>query len=99
MATPAAAPAATASSGSPDIRFAELTARLRADNLRVAERMQKIETAAPAAAPAPSRATAEQIDRAALAAIAEAVSPAPPAAPAAGSYGDVRIRAIQPTPS
>ena len=95
-AAPAAAPAATAS---PENRLAELTARLRADNLRVAERMQKIETAAPAAAPAHARPTAEQIDRAALAAIAEAVSPAPPAAPAAGSYGDVSIRAIQPKPS
>jgi cell division protein FtsZ len=99
-ATPATAPAAAASSGSPENRLAELTARLRADNLRVAERMQKIETAAPAAAaPAAPRATAEQIDRAALAAIAEAVSPAAPAAPAAASYGDVSIRPIPPKPS
>lgn len=100
-AVPAAAPAATASSSSPENRLAELTARLRADNLRVAERMQKIETAAaPVAAHAPAaRPTAEQIDRAALAAIAEAVSPAPPAAPAAASYGDVSIRPIPPRPS
>ena len=68
--------------------------------MRVAERIQKAEAAAPAAAPAPgTRATAEQIDRAALAAIAEAVSPAPPAAPAAASYGDVSIRPIPPKPS
>jgi len=99
-ATPATAPAAAASNGSPENRLAELTARLRADNMRVAERIQKAEAAAPAAAPAPAtRATAEQIDRAALAAIAEAVSPAPPAAPAAASYGDVSIRPIPPKPS
>ena len=99
-ATPATAPAAAASTGSPENRLAELTARLRADNMRVAERIQKAEAAAPAAAPAPgTRATAEQIDRAALAAIAEAVSPAPPAAPAAASYGDVSIRPIPPKPS
>jgi cell division protein FtsZ len=98
-ATPAAAPAASASTGTPENRLAELTARLRADNLRVAERMQKIETAPAAAPAAPTRATAEQIDRAALAAIAEAVSPAAPAAPAAASYGDVSIRPIPPKPS
>ncbi|BEV44946.1 cell division protein FtsZ [Afipia carboxidovorans] len=96
--TPAAAPAA-APIGNPENRLAELTARLRADNLRVAERMQKLEAAPAHAAPAPGRATAEQIDRAALAAIAEAVSPAPPAAPAAASYGDVSIRPIPPKPS
>ena len=96
--TPAAAPAA-APIGNPENRLAELTARLRADNLRVAERMQKLEAAPAQAAPAPGRATAEQIDRAALAAIAEAVSPAPPAAPAAASYGDVSIRPIPPKPS
>jgi cell division protein FtsZ len=99
-ATPATAPAAAASTGSPENRLAELTARLRADNMRVAERIQKAEAATPAAAPTPAtRATAEQIDRAALAAIAEAVSPAPPAAPAAASYGDVSIRPIPPKPS
>ncbi|MBY0381309.1 MAG: cell division protein FtsZ [Xanthobacteraceae bacterium] len=95
----AIAPTATAApalSGSPENRLAELTARLRADNLRVAERMQKTE-AGPAAQQA--RATADQIDRAALAAIAEAVSPAAPPAPAAASYGDVSIRPIPPKPS
>ncbi|CAM5339632.1 Cell division protein FtsZ OS=Afipia felis OX=1035 GN=ftsZ PE=3 SV=1 [Afipia felis] len=99
-AAPAAAPSATAATGGPDNRLAELTARLRADNMRVAERMQKLEAAPAAAAPAPAaRAIADQIDRAALAAIAEAVSPAPPAAPAAASYGDVSIRPIPPKPT
>ena len=86
-----------ASSASPENRLADLTARLRADNLRIAQRMDT----ARAAAPAP-RATAEQIDRAALAAIAEAVSPmlADRAAPAASaSYGDVSVRAVPPKPS
>lgn len=58
-----------------------------------------------AAAPAPVRASADQIDRAALAAIAEAVSP--PAAPVAqapeplqsAAYGDVSVRPIPPKPS
>jgi len=94
--SPATAPA-PAATGTPENRLAELTARLRADNLRVAERMQKME-GGQAAAPQ-ARATADQIDRAALAAIAEAVSPAAPAAPAAASYGDVNIRPIPPKPS
>jgi cell division protein FtsZ len=100
VAAPVAATSATAATGSPDNRLAELTARLRADNMRVAERMQKTETAPASAAPAPAaRAIADQIDRAALAAIAEAVSPAPLAAPAAASYGDVSIRPIPPKPT
>src|SRR4051812_36484381 len=56
----AAAPAATqtnavAAPANPDNRLADLTARLRADNARLAERAQKMETpaAAPAVAPAP----------------------------------------------
>ncbi len=73
VATSRAAPAAQA----PESRLAELTARLRADNQRMAERAlqkQQAATAAPAAAAAAAapRATADQIDRAALAAIAEA---------------------------
>ena len=59
----AAAPAvattatATAATSSPDNRLAELTARLRADNARLAERAQKLEPAtAPQAAPAPAQA-------------------------------------------
>ena len=80
-------------SAAPESRLAELTARLRADNQRIAERAQKQDSARPTQA-TQARATADQIDRAALAAIAEAVSPLAPA-----SYGDVSIRAIPPKPS
>src|SRR4030088_2778003 len=47
------APAAAAPAATPDSRLADLTARLRADNQRLAERAQKLDpTAPPAAAPA-----------------------------------------------
>ena len=57
------ATAAAAATSSPDSRLAELTARLRADNARLAERAQKLEPApapqavapAPAQAPSPPR--------------------------------------------
>ncbi len=98
-ATPAPA-TITPSAAAPESRLAELTARLRADNQRMAERaaQQKPQQSQAVAAPAaggPPR--ADQIDRAALAAIAEAVSPAerqaqPPMQPA--SYGDVSVRPI-----
>jgi cell division protein FtsZ len=101
----AAAPAATvtnavASSATPDSRLADLTARLRADNARLAERAQKIETpaAAPAVAAAPQRATGS-IERAALAAIAAAVAPEVPQPVAQASYGDVTVRPIAQKPS
>jgi cell division protein FtsZ len=97
-----AAPAAAAVT-SPENRLADLTARLRADNLRTAERMQKLEAASPAAAPAAAaqRATSN-IERAALAAIAAAVAPdAPPAAPQmqSASYGDVTVRPVAQKPT
>jgi cell division protein FtsZ len=102
-AVPAAAPAA---GGSPESRLADLTARLRADNQRIAERAQKHEAtpapmAAPAApAPAPAAAApqrqANSLERAALAAIAAAVAPAP-LQPA--SYGDVTVRPIAQKPT
>jgi len=102
VATSRAAPAAQA----PESRLAELTARLRADNQRMAERAlqkQQAATAAPAAAAAAAapRATADQIDRAALAAIAEAVAPAEraPAPLQPAAYGDVSVRPIPPKPS
>jgi cell division protein FtsZ len=100
--TPATTTAAPTSSA-PDSRLADLTARLRADNQRMAERAQKSQEGQ-AAAPAAPRATADQIDRAALAAIAEAVSPpaaaSAPLAPAqAASYGDVSIRPIPTKPA
>src|SRR5437868_10573150 len=57
----AAAPAAAttnASASTPDSRLADLTARLRADNQRLAEPAQTVETAAPAPHAAPSVAPA-----------------------------------------
>ncbi|MBQ8105098.1 MAG: cell division protein FtsZ [Afipia sp.] len=94
-----AAPAPVVTAGAPASRLAELTARLRADNQRMQERAQQQKAAA---APAPVRATADQIDRAALAAIAEAVSPTERPAPAPmqpAAYGDVSVRPIPPKPS
>ncbi|MBR1125293.1 cell division protein FtsZ [Bradyrhizobium lablabi] len=103
----AAAPAPAPAAPSPENRLADLTARLRADNARLAERAQKLEAApaqsaaAPAAAPAPQRAP-NTVERAALAAIAAAVAPEAPA-PAAplqpASYGDVTVRPIAQKPS
>jgi cell division protein FtsZ len=104
----AATPAVTTTSavapgGSPDNRLADLTARLRADNQRLAERAAKLEAqphAAPAAAP---QRASNNVERAALAAIAAAVAPeAPPAAQAQvapASYGDVTVRPIAQKPS
>ncbi len=107
-AAPASAPAvaapAPAVTGSPDSRLAELTAKLRADNQRLAERLAAT-SAAPAAAPVPQapRGGATTIERAALAAIAAAVSheQAPPALEPvqAAAYGDVTVRPVAPKPS
>ncbi|KJC52890.1 cell division protein FtsZ [Bradyrhizobium sp. LTSP885] len=105
-AAPAAAPAAAA--GSPESRLADLTARLRADNQRLAERTQKMEpptgvTVAPIAAPAAAapqlRPTANNVERAALAAIAAAVAPDNSAPMQPGSYGDVTVRPIAQKPT
>jgi cell division protein FtsZ len=104
-----AAPA-SAIGGSPDSRLADLTARLREDNRRLAERAAaagvKADAPKPAAiAPAaPPRMSADKVERAALAAIAAAVAPeintAPPAPVEQGTYGDVTVRPIsQPKPS
>ncbi|QOZ27574.1 cell division protein FtsZ [Bradyrhizobium sp. CCBAU 51753] len=97
------------SGGSPESRLADLTARLRADNQRMAERAQKLEpptgvTVAPiAAAPAaaPQQRPAGNVERAALAAIAAAVAPESPAqAPMqVGAYGDVTVRPITQKPT
>jgi cell division protein FtsZ len=106
LTTAAAAQAIPAAPSAPENRLADLTARLRADNARLAERAQKFETSAPAqpaAAPAaaPQRAPSN-VERAALAAIAAAVAPDAPA-PAAplqqASYGDVTVRPIAQKPS
>jgi cell division protein FtsZ len=103
--TTTAATSAAAPVGSPDNRLADLTARLRADNQRLAERAAKLEAQphAPAApAVAPQRAS-NNVERAALAAIAAAVAPeGPPAAQgqvAPASYGDVTVRPIAQKPS
>jgi cell division protein FtsZ len=94
---PVAAPA-PAVAGQPENRLADLTARLRADNARLAERAVRFETP-PAHAPAPQR-TTSNVERAALAAIAAAVAPdAPAAAPAQTTYGDVTVRPIAQKPS
>ncbi|MBR1157844.1 cell division protein FtsZ [Bradyrhizobium elkanii] len=108
IASRAQAPAAQQSGGSPESRLADLTARLRADNQRMAERAQKLEpptgvTVAPIAAPAAAPQGRPAVERAALAAIAAAV--APDSAPAAqapmqpASYGDVTVRPIAQKPS
>jgi len=106
--TAVAAPAA----GTPDNRLAELTARLKSDNARLAAATaQKIEAArvaqvaAPivATAPAAPRAPSNTVERAALAAIAAAVAPettpAPQAPPQPATYGDVVVRPIAQKPS
>ena len=90
----AAAPAAAAES-----RLADLTARLRADNQRLAERAQKLEARPPAAAPAPAPGPARpNVERAALAAIAAAVAEVPQN-PAPQTYGDVTVRPIAQKPT
>ena len=89
---------AVASSATPDSRLADLTARLRADNQRIAERAQKLETpgAAQAAPAAAAQRSSSSVERAALAAIAAAVAPE---APQPASYGDVTVRPIAQKPS
>jgi len=90
-----AAPAAVATGHTAENRLADLTARLRADNARLAA---KLEAHGPAAQ-APQRGS--NVERAALAAIAAAVAPeAPPQAPVQpASYGDVTVRPIAQKPS
>src|SRR6201999_123316 len=90
----------------PENRLADLTARLRADNARLAERAAKLEAQSPAPAQAPAAAAPlaqrnPNVDRVALAAIAAAVSSeAPAAAPVQpASYGDVTVRPIAQKPS
>jgi len=105
-ATPVA-PAVT-TSGAPDTRLADLTAKLRADNQRlaaglaqkaVAEQARPMTQVAPAAPVATS--SGAHVERAALAAIAAAVAEpmamqpvAPVSMQSAGTYGDVTVRPI-----
>ncbi len=94
-----------AATTSPDSRLAELTARLRADNARLAERAQKLDPGpasqaiAAAHAPTAGQRSSNNVERAALAAIAAAVE-TPAAAPIQpASYGDVTVRPIAQKPS
>jgi cell division protein FtsZ len=102
LATPTAAAAATTTT--PDSRLAELTARLRADNARLAERAQKLEPSAGTQAVVAANVSAPVQrpainERATLAAIAAAVE-TPAAAPIQpASYGDVTVRPIAQKPS
>jgi cell division protein FtsZ len=107
-AAPAVATTATAvATSSPDSRLAELTARLRADNARMAERAQKLEPAPQAVAPVPGQAPAaapaqrssSTVERAALAAIAAAVETPQQAPIQPASYGDVTVRPIAQKPT
>jgi cell division protein FtsZ len=96
----AQAPAvAQAPTGVPENRLADLTARLRADNARIAERVAQHEAPRPAE-PVQHRAPVEQ-ERATLAAVAAAMAPAPaaPAPAQSATYGDVSIRPVPPKPS
>ncbi|MCK1741770.1 cell division protein FtsZ [Bradyrhizobium sp. 139] len=86
-----AAPAAPAES-----RLADLTARLRADNQRMAERAQKLEGQVPAGAPVAPR---PNVERAALAAIAAAVADVSQAPAPMQTYGDVTVRPIAQKPT
>jgi cell division protein FtsZ len=96
---------AVASPATPDTRLADLTARLRADNQRLAERAQKPETSgAVQGAPAAPQRASGSVERAALAAIAAAVAPEVPQSVASAplqpaSYGDVTVRPIAQKPS
>src|SRR5882757_1226835 len=101
-------PAGTATStATPDNRLADLTARLRADNQRLAERAQKLDPSGSAQTPpagALQHRASSGVERAALAAIAAAVAPDPVHAVASAplqpaSYGDVTVRPIAPKPS
>jgi cell division protein FtsZ len=93
--TVTSAVAAPAGNGAPDARLADLTARLRADNQRLAAAAAAKSAGAPAPAAAP-RAPATSHERAALAAIAAAVAPE---AAAPQQYGDVMVRPIAQKPS
>jgi cell division protein FtsZ len=93
----------TVTNAAPENRLADLTARLRADNARLAERTQKLEGHVPAAPAAPQR-PSSNLERATLAAIAAAVAhdapqPAATAPVQPASYGDVTVRPIAQKPT
>ncbi|TWI04199.1 cell division protein FtsZ [Bradyrhizobium daqingense] len=102
---PVANPAPQAQQAAPpavaaESRLADLTARLRADNQRLADRAQKLEAQAPGAAPAPAAAAPRpNVERAALAAIAAAVADVPQPPAPTQTYGDVTVRPIAQKPT
>src|ERR1700704_6497333 len=77
-APPAGSTGTATSTTAPDNRLADLTARLRADNQRLAERAQKLDPSGSAQTPSAAlqQRASTGVERAALAAIAAAVSPA-----------------------
>ncbi len=103
-----ASPATAAATASSENRLAELTARLRAENQRLAERANRVETPLDltpqmATAPAPvmqasAPAPRDGFERGAMDAIAAAVT-APAQTPRPSSYDDVTIRSIPQKPS
>lgn len=95
-AAPQVQQAPTAPAAAAESRLADLTARLRADNQRMAERAQKLEAQIPGAAPVAAR---PNVERAALAAIAAAVSEVPQAPAPMQTYGDVTVRPIAQKPT
>jgi cell division protein FtsZ len=101
---PAAAAGTTpAPTAVPDTRLADLTAKLRSENARLAERaIQRSEPPQPAQAHSTPQRASNSVERAALAAIAAAVAPETPQQPAplqSASYGDVTVRPIAQKPS
>src|SRR3954471_19251838 len=97
---PIAAPvSAVAQPGTPDGRLGDLTARLRADNQRLAAASAAKAGAAAPGAPQAPRPPASNHERAALAAIAAAVAPEAHAPAAPQQYGDVTVRPIAQKPS
>ena len=102
--TNAVAPAAPAPASAPDTRLADLTARLRADNARLAERRPEAGSLRPVqAAPAAPQRASSSVERAGAGrdrrggcsgSPAGRVAPLQPA-----SYGDVTVRPIAQKPS
>ena len=87
------APVAAVAPPAPENRLADLTARLRADTAKMAERVVQPQESPRQAEPVQNRAPIEQ--ERALAAVAAAVTPALAPSPAPSThatYGDVSIR-------
>ena len=100
--TAAAAGTPAPTAAVPDTRLADLTAKLRAENARLAERaIHKSEPQQPAQAAPGVQRPSNSVERAALAAIAAAVAPETPhqSPLQSASYGDVTVRPIAQKPS